>query len=81
MKSPMENFKTQGLEPIVENYPSLMFCFDLSLYYTVEYLIEFETKFKNILEYESGVQMGFLDEKTEVENLTLLSFKCMYMFA
>ncbi len=58
-----------------------MFCFDLSLYYTVEYLIEFETKFKNILEYESGVQMGLLDEKTEVENLTLLSFKCMCMFA
>jgi hypothetical protein len=33
----------------------------------------FEIEFKNNLGYESGVHMGLIDEKTEAENLMLMS--------
>ncbi len=34
-------------------------------YFEFEYLVEFETEFENILGYESGAQMGLIDEKNQ----------------
>jgi hypothetical protein len=41
-----------------------------------EYILQFETEFKNIVEFEFRDYMGSIRGKTEVENLVLLSLKC-----
>jgi hypothetical protein len=41
--------------------------------FELEYLSEYETEFENNLGYESEVYIGLILEKTEAENLLLLS--------
>ncbi len=43
--------------------------------FNFKYLLEFGTKFKNILWYESGAHVGLIHEKTEDKNLCYCTFK------
>jgi hypothetical protein len=75
------NYTTQGLwHPYSKTLLALNFFWLAAILHSgqsnfkFEYLGEFVTEFENILGYESGAQMGLIDEKkSEVENLVPLS--------